>query len=249
MKRRDFVVGAVAGAVGAGLGVAGRSAYPKAAPRPADSRLSFSQQGEDIVLWHVARDILRMERPSYVDVGAAEPIKSNNTYLLYGTGGRGVLVEPNPTFVEKLRSQRPRDTVVAAGIGVTQTGEADYYVIKGNPMLNTFSPEQVEYHKRERGADAVERVLKMPLITLNDVIREYLGAAPDVLSTDIEGWDYDILRSLDFDRFRPGAICAETVPVNGKGEHSQITAFLLSKGYVIRGGSLINSIYVDAARI
>ena len=47
--------------------------------RPPDSRLSFSQQGEDIVLYHALRDTMKIPNPTYLDVGAAHPIRSNNT--------------------------------------------------------------------------------------------------------------------------------------------------------------------------
>src|SRR6187399_716659 len=113
MKRREFVLGTVTGVAGTGLAVAGGMGYRKSASY--DGRRSFSQQGEDIVLWHAAHDILKAEHPTYMDVGAADPTKSNNTYLMYGTGGHGVLIEPNPMFVEQLRKFRPQDIVVAAG--------------------------------------------------------------------------------------------------------------------------------------
>jgi FkbM family methyltransferase len=216
---------------------------------PPDSRLSFSQQGEDIILFHALRDLFKLDRPTYLDVGAAHPVRSNNTYLLYGTGSRGVLVEPNPMFVKMLRADRPGDKVVAAGIGVTETAEADYYEIKDNPELNTFSPQQVEMLQRGKTESVVERVVKMPLININRVIAEHLGSAPDLLSTDIEGLDADIIRSLDLNRFRPAVICCEGVAYFGNGVQSEICKFLTPQGYVSRGGSMINSVFVDARRL
>jgi hypothetical protein len=50
-------------------------------------------------------------------------------------------------------------------------------------------------------------------------------------------------------QFRPGAICAETVTMYGPGEDSQITTYLVSQGYVVRGGSTVNTIYVDSKRL
>ena len=112
MQRREFVTTAVAGAAGFGAGkwITDRQWAPKLEQEqaraqelerralPQDARMTFSQQGEDIVLFHVVRDLLRVERATYIDVGAAEPVLSNNTYLLWGVGHRGVLVEPYPSF-------------------------------------------------------------------------------------------------------------------------------------------------------
>lgn len=246
MRRRDLVAGVATGAstVLAGAGIA----YLKR--HPIGSRTTYAQQGEDIVLYHVARDLLGTTRPTYMDIGAADPIVGNNTYLMYGAlDGRGVLVEPNPTFARALRSGRPRDTVVEAGIGVPEASTADYYVIKGDPLHNTFSSDQVAALQRGQSESVVERVVKMPLLDINKVIAEHLGNAPDVLSTDVEGLDYAILRSLDLDRFRPGCICAETAAMWNPEQNSDITSYLLSKGYVVRGGSTVNTIYVDDRRL
>ena len=251
--------GSAAGAATAVLIGAGRP-EPPPAPAPAPppppppalpehARLSFSQQGEDIVLFHVLHELMKIAAPTYMDVGAAYPVRGNNTYLLYTTGARGVLVEPNPALAEQLRSKRPGDIVVEAGIGVTAAVEADYYEIKGNAMLNTFSPEQVAHLQRGQAESVVARVVKMPLLDINRVIQEHLGKAPDLLSTDVEGMDDAIIRTLDLARFRPAAICAEAIPTTKSGRLSRTTRYLAAKGYIPRGGSVYNTIYVDARRI
>lgn len=252
--------GSAAGAATAVLIGAGRKRPEPPPPTPAPpppsppalpehARLSFSQQGEDIVLFHVLHELMKIATPTYMDVGAAYPVRGNNTYLLYTTGARGVLVEPNPALAEQLRSKRPGDIVVEAGIGVTAAVEADYYEIKGNAMLNTFSPEQVAHLQRGQAESVVARVVKMPLLNINRVIQEHLGKAPDLLSTDVEGLDDAIIRTLDLSRFRPAVICAEAIPTMKSGRLSRTTRYLASKGYIPRGGSVYNTIYVDARRI
>jgi FkbM family methyltransferase len=261
MDRRSFLLGTLAGAAGAGVvgsaGVAGAVEWdigslprPAGPPGPASkARQSFAQQGEDIVLYHLLHDWMKLESPTYLDIGAADPIQSNNTFLLYWTGGRGVLVEPNPTYVAEIRKQRPGDVVVQAGVGIGEAVEADYYVIRGAPTLNTFSPEQVAMYRKGSPKDPVEKVVKMPLVSVNRLIAECLGQAPDLLSIDVEGLDLDILRSLDFATYRPGAIIAETILMNGGGrDNTGIAGLLISKGYVVRGGSLYNTIFADPRR-
>jgi FkbM family methyltransferase len=220
-------------------------------PGPASkARQSFSQQGEDIVLYHLLHDWMKITAPTYLDIGAADPVESNNTYLMYWTGGRGVLVEPNPDYVRRLRLERPGDIVVHAGIGVSDATDADYYVIRGAPTLNTFSKDQVEMYRRTGSRYVVDKVMKMPLISINHVIRDCIGRAPDLISIDVEGLDLAILRTLDFATYRPAAFIAETVMMGGpRGtDNGGIGDLLLSKGYVARGGSLYNTIFADPAR-
>lgn len=252
MQRREFMTGMVAGAV---AGVGGRIGWERYSPEtagllPKHGRVSYSAQGEDIVLFHAVTETMKIEKPTYMDVGAADPIAANNTYLLYHVAGaHGILVEPNPMFVAMLRRDRPRDVTVAAGIGVTEVSEADYYEIKGNPWLNTFSKEEVAERQKGHKEDIVERVTKMPLLNINKVIEEHLGKAPDLLSTDVEGLDFAILKTLDLNRFRPAVICAEDTEVWNSGQQSDLAKYLAANGYIPRGGSMYNAIYLDAKRL
>lgn len=253
MRRRDFVTGM---ATGVAASVAGIAAWDRFRPPgqpggrvPRDSRLSFSQQGEDIVLFHALRDVLKIAPATYMDVGAAHPVRGSNTYLLYWAGDKGLLVEPNPMFCDMLRGHRPRDIVLQAGIGVTDQTEADYWEIKENPMLNTFSQETVDRLQKGKTESVVLRKIKMPLININRAIADHFGdKAPDLLSTDVEGMDYAILQALDLNRFRPGVICSEGVPMFAGGP-SDIAKYLTAQGYILRGGSMVNSVFVDGRRL
>lgn len=240
VERRSFLMGSLAGAAGIGAVGAGAIAWTLGHPRP--GRLSSSQMGEDLVLCDLLRDGMKIERPTYLDIGAADPIDGSNTYLLYENGSHGVLVEPNPAYQARLHLYRPRDVIVNAGVGVTDESSADYYVIRDAPMRNTFSKDDVAYLRKRAGHEVVERVMKMPLVSINRVIAEHLGAAPDLLSTDVEGLDLAILQTLDFEKYRPAVIIAETRPLG------PIPTYLESKGYEIRGATMYNTIFADPAR-
>ncbi len=212
-------------------------------------RQSFAQQGEDLILFNLLRDVLHLAKPSYLDIGAGDPVLGNNTYLLYNTIGHGVLVEPNPTLVEKIRTVRPNDVVVPAGVGLEGQTEADYYVIRDRWPLNTFSPEAVAEYRRSSKVDPVEKVVKMPLIPVNRLIAEHFDGAPDLLSIDVEGLDEAVLRSLNLRKYRPAVICAETKGPNTSHDSSPIARWLRPRGYVACAGSLYNTIFVDAKRL
>jgi FkbM family methyltransferase len=213
------------------------------------SRISFAQQGEDLIVFNLLHHDFKIDSPSYLDIGAGDPILSNNTYLLYTTGGHGVLVEPNPTLVEKIRKTRPNDAVMAVGVGVSDAKEADYYVIRDRWPLNTFSTDAVAEYRRRSNVDPVEKVLKMPLVSVNHIIEQHFpSGAPDYLSIDVEGLDFDILRTLDFTKHRPAVICAETKGPFVAHEDTEIAKFLKRRGYIIAAGSLYNTIFADSKR-
>lgn len=206
--------------------------------------VSYAQQGEDKIIADVFDKLVRIQHPTYIDIGAHHPIINNNTYLFYQTGSHGVLVEPNPDFTDLLKKTRPRDVVLDVGIGAFgEEKEVDYYVMwEGDGQLNTFSEQAAKEHH-------VRKVIKRKLVDVNKVLERYFpdagnGAGPDLFSVDTEGFDLTILKSLDFGRFRPRVVCAETVADGGETEQ-EIVELMRSKNYDVRGGTWVNTIFVD----
>jgi len=218
---------------------------PARDPIEEDAHQSFAQSGEDLIVVFIFR-YLKIRSITYLDVGAYDPIRMSNTYLLYKLGFRGVLVEPNVTMCERLRAVRPEDRTLAAGIGVTAVREADYYVMT-EPSWNTFSKEEAEHQAKATGGTiSIREVVKMPLLNINDVMHEHCKGAPAFLSVDAEGLHLAILKTIDFSRFRPKVICAETLVSGTNRMMFEIPAFLETQGYVVRGETFPNTIFVDS---
>ena len=244
--RRDFLFGALGGlTAGAGTWYASPDSWHEAR-LPHGTRLSYAQNGEDLVVESLFR-VMEIDRPTYVDVGAYDPVLSSNTYLFYRKGGHGVLVEPNVDLTPKLQDERPRDVVLTAGVGIDDTAEMDFYVLN-MPQLNTFDKSRAgQVVASSDGKVRLLRTVKMPLLNINRVIAEHLGAAPDYLSVDVEGLDLAILKTLDFSRFRPAIICAEH-PYD-PAERSELLGLLDRNGYTVRGQTYPNTIFVDRKRM
>ncbi len=183
---------------------------------------------------------------TYLDIGANDPIDQNNTYFFYRQGFRGVLVEPNPAYAELLQSVRPKDKTLVAGIGTTAAAAADFYVLS-MPALSTFSRDQADRAiKALNGKVNIREIIKVPLLDINDVMAKHFEEAPTFLSIDTEGMDLAILKTVDLSRFRPKIICAETVEVGTTKIIAEIPRYMEAQGYVARGGSLVNTIFVDS---
>jgi len=102
---------------------------------------------------------------------------------------------------------------------------------------------------RSSGRYRIETVIKVPLLNINDVMRQKWNAAPNVLSVDTEGFDLPILRSLDFKHLRPDVIVAETEELGGRQPQMEILEFMVQQGYQVRGGSFVNTVFVDRRHI
>jgi FkbM family methyltransferase len=265
LTRQEFLSALGAVAAGAPLGAfvqspgqkppappAGQKPAPtkRPSPRPDESsgEVSFAQCGEDLIV-HYMLYYMQIPKVTYLDVGAHDPVVINNTYYFYKRGSRGVLVEPNVDMTKKLRAVRPGDTTLEAGIGVTAERAADYYIMTESAW-NTFSKEESEHMTEVTGGRIkVERVIQMPMVDINEVMSNHFDGAPTFLSIDTEGMDLAILKTIDFKRFRPQVICAETLVVGTRKLIPDIAAFMETQNYVVRGGSLVNTIFVDSSLI
>lgn len=244
ISRKGFLTAVGGFVAGIPAGVAGGEALR--APDPAGGLQSFAQAGEDMAAHFFFQYVGLSSGVTYLDVGAYDPIKTSNTYFFYNQGRHGVLVEPNLSLCERLRQVRPRDTTLAAGIGVSAQKEADYYLMS-DAAWNTFSKEEAEHMEQfTNGTIKIKKVVKMPLLNINDVMDEHFGGAPTFLSVDAEGLHLAILKSMDFSRFRPPLICVETLVSGGRATIREIPEFMATQGYVTRGGSFVNTLFVDS---
>ncbi len=179
-------------------------------------RPSFSAWGEDRIIdaWLTIKGV----QPSdvrYLDVGAAYPVFLSNTYLFYRGGGRGVLVEPDPSLGATLSTVRSRDILLP--VGATHTSERKASLIKmTSPVFNTFVPSSAakaveqskswaEYQKQE-----ITGRIEVSLVSMNEILEKHFSHGElHVLSIDVEGMDFQLLESIDFAQYQPWAICAE----------------------------------------
>jgi FkbM family methyltransferase len=211
----------------------------------ANLKLTFSQCGEDVIILFLVNS-LKKKNIQYFDIGTNDPRNINNTYLLYLNGYRGVCVEPNPHFHKKIEKLRPGDTLIKGGLALNAETSADFYLMDDS-VLNTFSREEAEKmqqdHKRK-----IMGVIKAPLFTINDIFKEnHVPGHEIILSIDVEGLDFDILKSIDFTTWMPGVICIETVEFSTDltGEkRTEIFDFLYSKNYRLYADTYINSIFI-----
>lgn len=146
----------------------------------------------------------------YVDVGAHHPKRFSNTYYFYERGWRGINIEPNPAVKDLFMRMRSRDINLQLGIS-DRPGGLMYYEFD-DPALNTFDEQLM----RERESDTPYRVIATRMITLEPlaaVLAVHLppDQAIDFLSVDVEGLDLNVLRSNDWERFRPRCVVSEAL--------------------------------------
>ncbi len=208
--------------------------------------ISYSQCGEDLILKYLSRE-LGIKKVSYLDLGAYHPTYLSNTYLFYLTGGQGVCVEANPNLIGPFRTLRKRDRILNCGVS-TVSGHATFYTMS-LPTLSTFSKEEAERFE-SYGSAKIERTDKVDTLTVNEIIANEFTTPPNLVSLDIEGMDFTVLKNFDFDTYRPEMFCVETLTyTEDKTEQkiSKIIDLMINRGYKVYADTYINTIFVDKA--
>ncbi|WP_026362210.1 FkbM family methyltransferase [Geopsychrobacter electrodiphilus] len=208
-------------------------------------RVSGSQFGEDLSVFEY---FLTMGKPviTYLDIGANHPKLHSNTHLLSRNGSSGVLVDANSEMCKKLRRARKRDKVINVGVAAVGGEDMDLSVmdIEG---LSTLNPKWQE-HLLSQGMSSEVAIQKVKIVGINDLLAEYFPRqAPDFVSIDIEGMDFEVLESWDFDRWRPSILCIET-GILTRGEYIRDELFeklMLQRGYAPLFQTFSNTLFLD----
>jgi FkbM family methyltransferase len=194
---------------------------------------SFSSAGEDMILRH----LLGSDKMSgfYVDIGAFHPTLFSNTYFFYLNGWQGINIEVRPGSKILFDKIRPRDINLELGIS-SESGTMTYYFISEDSTMNSFS---AEFLREIEMLDQVSKEIPVATMPLADVLERHLpnGQAIDFMSVDVEGHDFEVLESNDWERFRPRIVVVEDEGLN-PGE-SRIVQMMRGHGYELCAQNVI----------
>ena len=197
-------------------------------------RFSYAQEGEDLAL-----DRLMEHKRSgfYVEIGCHHPFRFSNTYFFYKRGWNGVCIDPLPGTAKQFKKWRPRDQVLE--IGVSQEPGSMMYYMFNEPALNTFDKTVAEQRDGLNGYKLKKEVL-VPTNSLGAILdRMFVPEKIDFFSVDVEGLDLDVLKSNNWNKYRPRMIVAESLSANLVGlEFDAVVGYLMKQGYkpVIKTG-------------
>ena len=200
---------------------------------------SFAQDGEDEML------LEHFDLPpqgTYIDVGANHPWALSNSYLLYRRGWRGVTVEPTDWLAELQRRHRPRDTCLTAACGA-ERATLRFFVMEPHVLSTLSEAEMLRLVAQGRARLVTEE--QVPVVTISDITTLLLGSPVDVLFTDTEDYELEVLQGVDWVAGRPRVVVSELASLTND-RRAEIVAFLADQGYAYRRESRHNAFFTDA---
>lgn len=167
-------------------------------------RWSYAQFGEDLI----ALSLLPEKEGFYVDAGAYHPVTLSNTYHFYRRGWRGIVIDANPECLAAFARRRPRDLCVQAAL--SDAAREAVFDIHAAGVTSTLRPEAAETEPGGK-APVTVRQIRLRTRTLKSVLDDHLpkGTTVDFLTVDCEHEDLAVLRSNDWERYRPRVVAVE----------------------------------------
>jgi len=210
--------------------------------------ISYSQNGEDVILRRIFGD---QKTGFYIDIGASHPEFLSVTKHFYDQGWSGLNVDPIKKSIDLFTKDRPRDLNLNLAIDF-EDGSREFFEIVDYPELSTFSAEAAA--NSEAGGYSV---ISYPVntITGNRLFSEYVRHPVDFMKIDVEGSEYEVIRSIDFCQYRPKVLVVEATIPNSSfpGWHDLKSIFnfekwegiLLNSGYILAYFDGLNRFYVS----
>jgi FkbM family methyltransferase len=187
--------------------------------------VSYAQNFEDVMLWRALRHV---ENGFYIDVGASDPEEDSVTKAFYDRGWHGINIEPVTEFHQRLCAGRPRDInlAVAAGDSDGELGLFDIPAVRG---WASPDPAVAKTH-RDNGFEVSE--LRVPVRTLASVCEEHVKGDIHFLKIDVECFETEVIRGMDFRKWRPWILVVEaTLPNSQISNHDAWEFMLTEHGY------------------
>jgi len=173
----------------------------------------------------------KKEGLTFLDIGAHDGVSISNTFFLEKERKwKGICVEAQPSEFQKLKSNR---NCTCVNVAVSDyNGETDFIYVEGYAnMLSGISDDyNLSHMQRIRNEVSTYggaiNTIKVPVRTLQSILDEHNTHEIDFCSIDTEGSEFNIIKSIDFDKTEIKVFIIE----NNYGEKN-IEEFLVEKGY------------------
>lgn len=154
--------------------------------------------GEDLIIDKFFKNFTG----KYVDVGCFNPIKYNNTMLLYLRGWRGINIDLNPVSIDLFNIARKRDKNIIACVSDKRKFSKIYFDHNFSELNSIYKDNKKNF--------ALKNIKKIKVKTkvFSDLVKDKF----DFLNIDCEDSDYDILKTIDLNYYKPKLICIEVRP-------------------------------------
>ncbi len=166
----------------------------------------YSQHGEDFLLDQL---IANKANGFFVEVGCIDGMRFSNTLTFEKRGWRGICVEAHPEYIEALKVNRPSSEVVHCAVSDSNRKNVPFYTNHRGSLSTLDKSKEADFQDKFGAYFSGFVEVSVEQKTLSTIINDYYVREIDVLSIDVEGTEYDVLRGLNIGDIKPKIIIIE----------------------------------------
>ena len=171
-------------------------------------KTSYSLNGVDLIIDYIFKD---KKKGFYLDIGAQHPISNNNTFLLFKKGWKGINIDLDKKNIDLFKIARPKDINLNYAISDVKK-EVDLFFYHESSPINTLSKNVSSFQKAK-----VKEIKKIQTKVLNDVLNDInLQNHIDYMNIDVEGYEDQVLKGFNIQKFKPSVVSIEYLDLNMK---------------------------------
>ena len=172
----------------------------------------------------------------YLDVGAHDGVSINNTlYFEKNNNWSGINIEPIKKVFDNLIINRPNDINLNCAV-CNNDGETDFLFNTGytemiSGIKDNFDTRHLQRLQRENiQHGSITEVIKVETKKLETILHENHISHINYLSIDVEGAEFEVIKSINFDKVFIDVIGFEN---NYNDVSIPIVEYLNNKGFII----------------
>jgi len=199
----------------------------------------YSQDGQD---QYLENNVFKgYKNGFYVDVGAHNGISINNTlYFEKNNNWTGINIEPIKTVFDDLQINRPNNINLNCAVS-NNNGETEFICNTGytemiSGIKDTFDTRHLQRLDREnRAMGSTTEIINVKTKKLETIFNEHNISHVNYLSIDVEGAEFEVIKSINFDKVFIDVIAFEN---NYSDVSIPIIKYLEENNYVVFNISL-----------
>jgi FkbM family methyltransferase len=172
----------------------------------------------------------------FIDVGAHDGVSFNNTlYFQKNHNWRGINIEPIKSVYDKLVINRPKDMNLNCAVS-QKNGTEEFVLNEGHTEMisglkttyDTRHYDRLQKELQEHGGKSLITIVETK--RLDTICDEYNIKYVNYLSIDVEGAEFEVIKSISFDKVFIDVIGFEN---NYTDSTAPIIAYLKEKNYKV----------------
>jgi FkbM family methyltransferase len=200
----------------------------------------YSQFGEDTIL----QKYLQENKGFYLDIGSGDPVRGSNTFFLYKKGWSGILIDPLSRNIFSSKIIRRKDKIIRGLVGAT---DRSYPFYEMYPYEYSTTNNEVVKDLINNGKAKLVKKVQLNTFSVSELNLNINLDQPSLLSVDCEGFDLEVLKTIDLKTIEFRIICVEDFDYNPAYKSSAINQYLNENGYEIVDRAGPSSIYIKSS--